>query len=248
MSQEHLARKVNIRSGYLSEIERGAKTPSTDLVQKMCDVLRIDAPDLLAEIVFEQAQRQLEQGESIESYPIRQVELTIRAVRGARQSLSILGINALRPAHEGRESMISLLDDGGTVRICILKRGSEGFRVRERHECYNKETKQLSPRLKEEYRAAVGILKDIEIFRKGGVLEVRQYIHYPVCSLVIADDKIVQYNPYTREKSAWDDTPAKLSRGLLNPLLVYTKRKGKEFDDLVELYETIWNGAERLEL
>jgi transcriptional regulator with XRE-family HTH domain len=45
-----VARDANISVQYLSEVERGRKEPSSEILASVCDSLRIDLPDLLAEV------------------------------------------------------------------------------------------------------------------------------------------------------------------------------------------------------
>jgi transcriptional regulator with XRE-family HTH domain len=45
-----VAREACVSVQYLSEIERGRKEPSSEIVAAICDSLRIDLPDLLAEV------------------------------------------------------------------------------------------------------------------------------------------------------------------------------------------------------
>ena len=45
-----VAREANVSVQYLSEVERGLKEPSSEILAAVCDSLRIDLADLLAEI------------------------------------------------------------------------------------------------------------------------------------------------------------------------------------------------------
>ncbi|MCD6384988.1 hypothetical protein J7M23_04345, partial [Candidatus Sumerlaeota bacterium] len=107
----------------------------------------------------------------------------------------------------------------------------------------------ISPRLRDEYKASIGILKDINQFKKAGTLEVRQYKHYPLCSIIISDGKLLQYNPYTHERQKWDEADVYLSRGLQSKLLIYTKKRSpKKFKEIQSIFESIWRGGKPLKL
>jgi transcriptional regulator with XRE-family HTH domain len=45
-----VAREANVSVQYLSEVERGLKEPSSEILAAVCDSLRIDLADLLAEV------------------------------------------------------------------------------------------------------------------------------------------------------------------------------------------------------
>jgi len=45
-----VARDANVSVQYLSEVERGRKEPSSEVVAAVCDSLRIELADLLAEV------------------------------------------------------------------------------------------------------------------------------------------------------------------------------------------------------
>lgn len=45
-----VARAANVSVQYLSEVERGRKEPSSEILASVCDSLRIDLADLLAEV------------------------------------------------------------------------------------------------------------------------------------------------------------------------------------------------------
>jgi len=44
-----VSRRARVSLGYLSEIERGRKEPSSELLASICDALDIAVPDLLSE-------------------------------------------------------------------------------------------------------------------------------------------------------------------------------------------------------
>jgi transcriptional regulator with XRE-family HTH domain len=45
-----VARDANVSVQYLSEVERGRKEPSSEILASVCDSLRIELSDLLAEV------------------------------------------------------------------------------------------------------------------------------------------------------------------------------------------------------
>ena len=45
-----VAREASVSVQYLSEVERGSKEPSSEILAVVCDSLRIDLADLLAEV------------------------------------------------------------------------------------------------------------------------------------------------------------------------------------------------------
>jgi transcriptional regulator with XRE-family HTH domain len=48
MTQESLAEKVNTASTYIAMIESGTRTPSFKMIERIAEVLRIEAPELFA--------------------------------------------------------------------------------------------------------------------------------------------------------------------------------------------------------
>ncbi len=245
ISQEKVAAALGITRSYLAQVESNRRTPSWKLVKAISIFLDQDISTLLSLVDFEEARELVKKGQI---HQVRTPELILSALRGARKSLDILGINSLGPLHQGRDMIIDLLGKGGRVRVCILNLDSEGFEKREKDECFNIDTGELSPRLREEYKASIGILKDIEIFKKSGYFQVRLYNHYPLCSLIQVDKTMVQYNPYTKQKSRWDEANVSVSRGLLSPVLICTSGDKKDFKMLTGLYRDIWENAEPLRL
>jgi transcriptional regulator with XRE-family HTH domain len=49
LSQREVARTAGVALGYLSEIERGIKEPSSEMVRSICQALLFDSADLLVE-------------------------------------------------------------------------------------------------------------------------------------------------------------------------------------------------------
>jgi transcriptional regulator with XRE-family HTH domain len=48
MTQESLAEKVNTASTYIAMIESGSRTPSFKMIERIAEVLRVEAPELFA--------------------------------------------------------------------------------------------------------------------------------------------------------------------------------------------------------
>jgi transcriptional regulator with XRE-family HTH domain len=48
MTQEILAEKVNTASTYIAMIESGKRTPSFKMIERIAEILRIEAPELFA--------------------------------------------------------------------------------------------------------------------------------------------------------------------------------------------------------
>jgi transcriptional regulator with XRE-family HTH domain len=48
MTQENLAEKVNTVSTYIAMIESGKRTPSFDMIERIAEALKIEAPELFA--------------------------------------------------------------------------------------------------------------------------------------------------------------------------------------------------------
>jgi transcriptional regulator with XRE-family HTH domain len=48
MTQESLAEKVNTASTYIAMIESGKRTPSFKMIERIAEVLKIEAPELFA--------------------------------------------------------------------------------------------------------------------------------------------------------------------------------------------------------
>jgi transcriptional regulator with XRE-family HTH domain len=48
LTQENLAEKVNTASTYIAMIESGRRTPSFKMIERIAEVLRIDAPELFS--------------------------------------------------------------------------------------------------------------------------------------------------------------------------------------------------------
>jgi transcriptional regulator with XRE-family HTH domain len=64
-----VARAARVSMPYLSELERGRKEASSEVLAAVCDALRVDLPDLLAEVAG--AARELADGQASRAQVIR---------------------------------------------------------------------------------------------------------------------------------------------------------------------------------
>ncbi|GAA1830171.1 helix-turn-helix transcriptional regulator [Pseudonocardia ailaonensis] len=82
-----VSRAARVSLGYLSEVERGRKEPSSELLAAICEALDVSLPDLLTEVIGEmRADRELEfVGRTDTLVPIgqRHADLRLAPVRGA---------------------------------------------------------------------------------------------------------------------------------------------------------------------
>ena len=51
-SLREVAKSARVSLGYLSEVERGQKEPSSELLNSICDALGITLPSLMAEVTL----------------------------------------------------------------------------------------------------------------------------------------------------------------------------------------------------
>ncbi|MHC4662434.1 MAG: hypothetical protein ACYS8W_12160 [Planctomycetota bacterium] len=169
-----------------------------------------------------------------------------RLLSNAEKEVQILGINSLGPLHQGRENLLKVLDNGGTVNVCMLDMEKDHFKERENYECsHNNKT---SKRLSTEWQAAFEILRDIELHKKKGDLNFKVYDETPEFSIVIADNRELQYNPYppkedSKKKSVVD------KRGLSGELQIIENAKDPvKFQTAKYLFDSMWRNARRIEL
>jgi transcriptional regulator with XRE-family HTH domain len=82
-----VSRAARVSLGYLSEVERGRKEPSSELLAAICEALDVSLPDLLAEVISEMTpERELEfVGRTETLVPIgqRHADLRLAPVRSA---------------------------------------------------------------------------------------------------------------------------------------------------------------------
>lgn len=163
------------------------------------------------------------------------------ALRCAKGSISICGINALQPIHGGFEQIKRVLKAEGTVRVLLLDCNSEYFRTRE-----GQENAGHSGRLRAEWIAAVAALADLNKQRDGrGSLALRIYRERPSASIVLIDDWLAMYNPYV---DLDPDTP----RGYASELSFWMNRPSEggaeKFQASSRHFASLWQRCEDLEI
>ncbi len=72
-----VSRAARVSLGYLSEVERGRKEPSSELLAAICEALDIALSDLLAEAAEVLAQRPVEGGVAVDGAPSRVERLDV---------------------------------------------------------------------------------------------------------------------------------------------------------------------------
>jgi CheY-like chemotaxis protein/DNA-binding phage protein len=102
MSQEQLAARAGLHRTYVSDVERGARNPSLESVQKLAQALELSLPALLQEA---QKDRELVEILLVEDNP-HDVELTVRAFKKARLT------NPIHVARDGNEAIDFLFANG----------------------------------------------------------------------------------------------------------------------------------------
>lgn len=131
--------------------------------------------------------------------PERGAEVTKNIIRGAEHSISILGINALRPVHEGIEPISNIISSDGIVDVTMLDPFSQAFKDRELFE------QTACGRLQLELNAAVAGLLD-SYKRAGNKGNLRLFTHgkKPLISVVASDviwaNGEMQLNLYSDEQ------------------------------------------------
>jgi hypothetical protein len=125
----------------------------------------------------------------------RRAEETKSIIIGADKELIVVGINALRPAHEGIEHIASVLGSGGNVNFMTLDPWSDTFAKREAYE------NTTFGRLQKEWEAAVADLADA-YSRAGSKGDLLLSLHemWPLLSITARDtdtnDGRLQLNLY----------------------------------------------------
>lgn len=155
----------------------------------------------------------------------RTISAVLKAIDLAQHSIKILGINALGPLHQGLEKFEAVLRNGGHVSVGIMDPLGTEFARRENEECEVSD-QVTSARLSCEWIASFGILRELYLKRSEhgrGTLDVWIHQEYPPGSLVIVDDSLVQYNPYSTEAACSAAQRANVPRGLTRPLEIYSK-------------------------
>ncbi|HWR96925.1 MAG TPA: TIR domain-containing protein [Candidatus Methanoperedens sp.] len=178
------------------------------------------------------------------SFQLEVLEEKLRRTRaeGRPSSVSILGVNATGPLHQGRELMIQLLREGGNLRLLTLDPDSVAFRDRCDHEY------DSVGRIGAELQASFFILLDILDQLRGRSpdgpaepnVEVRLHHRNPDRSLIIIDegrdDGIVLENPYPALRG---------TRGVQGQMypLVQRGRTTRGYLENVKYFDKLWGSA-----
>jgi len=171
----------------------------------------------------------------------------IRSIYETNRKVQMLGINFLGPLHATREKLVRILNQGGQVQVLILDMKSEAFRQREVSECQRASDGRISGRLRAESKASLEIVKDINIFKKAGNLELRVYDQSPTFAMLIVDNKSILYNVYPKAKDPADLADVAVSRGTEGVIMEF--RDGEElFQQKVREFTYLWDRARPVDL
>ena len=182
-------------------------------------------------------------------YPVgRKMADILRIIGRATVKLDILGINALGPLHQGIEEIRRVLNNGGQVRILLLDHTSKAFRKREQRECARITDGVSSHRLTKEWEASVEIIRDLNLMKTRGILELRTHDKYPKCALIISDEKEVQYNKYPTVRKKIP-SEAVLPRGVSGDTVIFTFDQNiSDFRKHISYFEDLWKPAKKYRL
>jgi len=182
----------------------------------------------------------------------RSITENLKLMRSARQSIWILGMNALGPLHQGREILINQVNAGKCVRILLLDPVSSAFAQRilfeEGVKKDNDDIMLFSGRLTAEHDASMAILRDIVNFTiDDRDLELRFHCQDPTESLIIVDaasldHAICHYNPYPKKTT---------TRGLCGPNFSISKENAQdtiEFKKCFDRYIHLWDSAKPIDV
>jgi excisionase family DNA binding protein len=174
----------------------------------------------------------------------RSIVEDLKLMRSAKESIWVLGINALGPLHQGREILITALNAGKRVRVLLLDPASGAFaeRARIEEEIVKNGKTLVSGRLRAESAASLAICHDIVNFIADPALfEVRVHREDPTEALVLVDAEspnhaVCHYNPYPLDKQ---------TRGLCGPNISLSRDPGQpdnnvEFKQCYDRYTELW--------
>lgn len=169
----------------------------------------------------------------------RDIKKDLKLIDTSKETVDILGINALGPLHSGREKIIKFLKCGGNVRILILNPSSVFFRERERKEEFHNGI--ISGRLHAEYTASIGICKDIINFSNfNNNFEVKLYNSIPTKALLISDGNLsrasLNCNIYPLEDNV---------RGLMGSQKLHVSKRffPEQFDEYNNYFTELWDNG-----
>jgi class 3 adenylate cyclase len=171
----------------------------------------------------------------------------IGSIYEANRKVQMLGINFLGPLHDTREQLIRLLNQGGELQILLLDMKSEVFRQREVLEGRRPSDGKISGRLRAESTAALEIIKDINMFKKAGSLEVRVHDQSPTFSMLVVDNKSMFYNVYPITKDPVDPADVTVSRGTEGVTMEF-RDGGELFRQKVGEFNYLWDRARPIDL
>jgi CheY-like chemotaxis protein len=115
ISQEELAHRAGLHRTYVSDLERGARNPSIESIEKLAGALQVSVSNLFEGAGNGSSSRQMEEILLVQDNP-RDVDLTIRAFKKANIT------NPLKIAREGEEALDLVFADAnrGNLRRTLL--------------------------------------------------------------------------------------------------------------------------------
>ena len=115
ISQEELAHRAGLHRTYISDLERGARNPSIESIEKLAGALQVSVSNLFEGAGNGSSSRQMEEILLVQDNP-RDVDLTIRAFKKANIT------NPLHLARDGEEALDLVFADAnrGNLRRTLL--------------------------------------------------------------------------------------------------------------------------------
>jgi CheY-like chemotaxis protein len=115
ISQEELAHRAGLHRTYVSDLERGARNPSIESIEKLAGALQVSVSNLFEGAGNGSSSRQMEEILLVQDNP-RDVDLTIRAFKKANIT------NPLKVARKGEEALDLVFADAnrGNLRRTLL--------------------------------------------------------------------------------------------------------------------------------
>ena len=115
ISQEELAHRAGLHRTYVSDLERGARNPSIESIEKLAGALQVSVSNLFEGAGNGSSSRQMEEILLVQDNP-RDVDLTIRAFKKANMT------NPLNVARDGEEALDLVFADAnrGSLRRTLL--------------------------------------------------------------------------------------------------------------------------------
>ena len=115
ISQEELAHRAGLHRTYVSDLERGARNPSIESIEKLAGALQVSVSNLFEGVGNGSSSRQMEEILLVQDNP-RDVDLTIRAFKKANIT------NPLNVARDGEGALDSVFANAnrGNLRRTLL--------------------------------------------------------------------------------------------------------------------------------